>query len=112
MCERNAPRGAYHELDAQALFQRVDAPANNGGGYALSLRGGSKAAFGGDSGEGFKLFEFIHALIMARGEAGCRKDWVTWGAMPHAACAGLGLVGNYGERLHRQKTNCLQPVAL
>ena len=36
--EADAPRGAHHELDAQALFQRVQAAANDGCRNAFGLR--------------------------------------------------------------------------
>lgn len=62
MRQANAPRGAHHQLDAQALFQRVDAPANDGSGYALGLRCCGKATLSSYRGEGFDLFKFIHGM--------------------------------------------------
>jgi hypothetical protein len=58
--ERDAPRGAQQQLDAQALFQRIDAPADHRRRHALGARRSRQAAPGGHRNQGFDLLEPIH----------------------------------------------------
>jgi hypothetical protein len=63
MRERDAPRGAHHELHAKALFQSIEPAPNDRSRHALGLRSGGEAAFSGHGDEGFDLFEFVHAAL-------------------------------------------------
>ena len=58
--ERQPPRGAHHQLDAQALLQRIEPPAHDGGRHALGLGSRGQAASAGHRDKRFKLFEFAH----------------------------------------------------
>ena len=51
MGQRDASRGAHQQLHAQALFQRVDAPADHGRGHALDQGRSGQAALGGHGGK-------------------------------------------------------------
>ena len=44
--ERDAARGAHHELDAQMLFQSIQSASHDGGRYAFGLGGSCQAASG------------------------------------------------------------------
>jgi hypothetical protein len=56
----DAAGGAREELHAQALFQRIDAPADHRRGDAFGGRRCGEAAFGGHGHEGLELFELVH----------------------------------------------------
>ena len=58
--ERDAPRGAHQQLDAEPLFQRIEPPAHDRGRHAFRLGGRRQAAARGHGNEGFKLFESVH----------------------------------------------------
>ncbi len=60
MGQRQATGGADHQLDAQALLQRVDPPAHDGRRHALGLGRRREAAAGGDRDEGLELLELVH----------------------------------------------------
>ena len=62
--EGDAPGGAHQQLHAQPFFQRINAPAHDGGGHTFGLGSGGQAAPGGDRDEGFELFKFGHAGVL------------------------------------------------
>jgi hypothetical protein len=55
-------RRAVHQLDAEALFQRVDTPSEDHRRHALLQRRGGQTAGVGDAHEGFDLLEAVHVL--------------------------------------------------
>ena len=63
--ERDAARGAHHQLDAQAFLERVDAPPDHRRRHALGLGSRREAALASDADEGLDLLEFVHGLNFA-----------------------------------------------
>ncbi len=61
--QRNSPRGAQQKLDAEALFQRVQPPADNRRGDALGTRRGRHIAATCDPDEGRNLLELVHSIL-------------------------------------------------
>mmetsp|Transcript_22390 Transcript_22390/g.88619 ORF Transcript_22390/g.88619 Transcript_22390/m.88619 type:complete len:272 (+) Transcript_22390:724-1539(+) len=62
--QRQPPRGAQHQLHAQARLQRVQPPAHHRRRHAFGLRRGGEAALGGDEDEGLHLLELVHGRIV------------------------------------------------
>jgi hypothetical protein len=60
----DAPCGAHEQLDAETLFQGIDAAANHRRRHALGQGRGGQAALRGDGDKGFDLLEPVHGLIM------------------------------------------------
>jgi len=75
MGQGHAPRGSNQQLDAQALFQRIQPAPDDGGRYPLGLGGRRHAAMLNHRHKGFYLFEFVHNI---RGVMGWR-DHPNWG---------------------------------
>ena len=71
--QRDAPGGAQQQLHAQALFQPIQAPAHDRGGYAFGIRRSSQAATRSHRHKGFQLFQFIHNFGLWRPQ-GLRKQ--------------------------------------
>ena len=64
--QRNAARRARHELDAQALLQRVEPAADDRRGDALRPGRCRKAPLDRDTDEGFDLLERIHFVLLVK----------------------------------------------
>ncbi len=58
--QRDLARGADQQFDAEALFERVDAAADDGGRDAFGERRGGQAALRRDGDESLDLFETVH----------------------------------------------------
>ena len=58
--QRDLARRAHQQFDAEALFERVDAAADDGRRHALGRSRGRQAAFGRDGDEGLDLLETVH----------------------------------------------------
>ena len=57
-----APRGSNQQLDAQALFQRIQPAPDDGGGNTFNLGRSRHAAMLNHRHKGFYLFEFVHNI--------------------------------------------------
>ena len=84
--QRDLARGAHQQLDAEPLFERVDAAADDGGRDALGLRRGRQAALGRDGDESFDLLETVH------GGAGALKEVAMASARKVAVRVRLGVM--------------------
>ena len=58
--QRDAPCGAQQQLDAQSLFQAVQAPPHDGGGHARGTGRRRQAAARDHGHKGFQLLELVH----------------------------------------------------
>jgi len=62
--QADAPGGAHQQLDAQALFQPVNAAPDHGRGHPLGRRRRGQTALEGNSHERFDLLESVHACAL------------------------------------------------
>jgi len=62
MGQGHAPRGSNQQLDAQALFQRIQPAPDDGGRNPLGLGRRRHAAMLNHRHKGFYLFEFVHNI--------------------------------------------------
>ena len=58
--QRDLARGAHQQFDAETLFERVDAAADDGRRDAFGRSRGRQAAFGRDGHESLDLLETVH----------------------------------------------------
>ncbi len=68
--ERDASRGAHHELDAQARLQPVEPATDDGRRHPFGLGRGGEAAARGHGHKGFELLELVHGAADYRIKAG------------------------------------------